>query len=304
MPVSAKVIADSKFRDTRLITLEVEMHRFILPEFLTHRMISRNFQSSRAVPVEKMIEQVRNDPAMPVHWGKNQPGMVAKEELDGKTMKWAKGAWNQAAERAIIQAEYLHSIGTHKQIVNRLLEPFMWTKGVVTATEKAWDAFFKLRLHPDAQPEIYALAEKIKEAIDNSKSVELKAGQWHMPYVESYISRAVQHFVKSEQQIDYSEHVYQTYYSTDEAIKVSASCNAQVSYRKLDDSLEKAEKIYAMLNLPEDGVYPDDPPHFSPTEHIAKACDTALIMSGNFQCNDFTQYRKVLEFGMEKEVIK
>lgn len=294
MPVSAKVIADSKFRDTRLVTLEVEMHRFILPEFNTHRMISRNFQSSRAVPVEKMIEQVRNDPAMPVHLGKNQPGMQAKEEVEGTALTFAKDEWMFAARTAANVARNLNELGLHKQVVNRVLEPFMWTKGVVTATEKAWNEFFKLRLHKDAQPEIYALAEKIKEAIGNSKSVELKQGWWHTPY---YAGGFWTPFHEDEDCTNYPA-------TLDEAIQISASCNAQVSYRKLDDSLEKAEKIYAMLNLPEDGVYPDDPPHFSPTEHIAKACDTAFVMSGNFQCNDFTQYRKVLEFGMEKEVIK
>lgn len=305
MGVSAKVIADSKFRDTRLITLEVEMHRFILPEFNTHRMISRNFQSSRAVPVEKMIEQVRNDPAMPVHWGKNQPGMQAKSNLSSAEKDFAKSRWQLAASSAANWAEILYEdVNLHKQTVNRLLEPFMWTKGVATATMDSWEAFFKLRLHKDAQPEIYALAEKIKEAIDNHKPVELKAGQWHLPYVESYVSRGEQFFVKNEVEIDYSEHSYQTYYTLDEAIRVSSSCNAQVSYRKLDDSLEKAVKVYDMLNLPVDGVYPEDPPHFSPTEHIAKAGDCEIEMSGNFHSTDFIQYRKVLEKGLEKKYIR
>lgn len=297
MGVSAKVIADSKFRDTRLITLEVEMHRFILPEFNTHRMISRNFQSSRAVPVEKMIEQVRNNPAMPVNWGKNQPGMQAKEELEGFELGRSKARWMQAAINAADMAEDMAFYNCHKQIVNRILEPFMWTKGVVTATERDWNNFFKLRLHKDAQPEIYALAEKIKEAIDSSQPIQLKEGEWHIPYVNSAdIGDSQCFFINDED--EYSHMI-----SLPSAIKVGASCTAQVSYRRLDDSLEKAEKVYGMLNLPVDGVYPEDPPHFSPTEHIAKACDTALVMSGNFQCNDFTQYRKVLEFGLEKEVI-
>lgn len=293
MAVSAKIIADSKFRDTRIITLEVEMHRFILPEFNTHRMISRNFQSSRAVPVEKMIEQVRDDPAMPVHWGKNQSGMQAKQELMGETLENVRREWNTASASAVYYAKLLNSQGAHKQIVNRILEPFMWTKGVVTATEKSWNEFFKLRLHPDAQPEIYTLAEKIKEAIDESEPVELKPGWWHIPYYDGGFWTP---FHLDEDCTDNPAFI-------DEAIQISASCAAQVSYRKLDDSLEKAIKVYNMLNLPENGVYPADPPHFSPTEHIAKAGDSAFVMSGNFQCNDFTQYRKVLEFGMEKEVI-
>lgn len=290
MSVSAKVICDSKYRDTRLITLEVEMHRFILPEFNTHRMISRNFQSSRAVPVEKMIEQVRNDPAMPVHWGKNQAGMQAKEELVGSELSWVMSAWWASAEQAADEAEYMSKHGAHKQIVNRILEPFMWTKGVVTATEKVWNEFFKLRLHPDAQPEIYALAAHIEKAISESVPVMLKAGEWHTPYA------CASDFPPSEYGLMRDV--------TEARIKVSASCNAQVSYRKLDDSLEKAVKVYDMLNLPVNGVYPDDPPHFSPTEHIAKAGDCDVQLSGNFHTDDFIQYRKVLELGIENEVIK
>lgn len=288
MSVSAKVIADSKYRDTRLITLEIELHRFILPEFNTHRMISRNFQSSRAVPVEKMIEQVRNDPAMPVHWGKNEPGMQAREELDIHQKHYVQDDWHRAAFHATEIAESMRQTGVAKQIVNRLLEPFMWTKGVVTATEKAWNEFFKLRLHHAAQPEIYALAEKIKEATDESKPVMLKAGEWHTPYYDLGF---------------WMEDSIYTKYDLKDAIQISASCNAQVSYRKLDDSLEKAKKVYDMLNLPAEGVYPEDPPHFSPTEHIAKAGDCEIEMSGNFHTDDFIQYRKVLEKGLENKYI-
>jgi len=296
MTVSAKVIADSKFRDTRLITLEVEMHRFVLPEFNTHRMISRNFQSSRAVPVEKMIEQVRNDPAMPIHWGKNQSGMQAKEEVTNKIN--SLGHWIDAASSAAYYADKLKHHGLHKQIVNRILEPFMWTKGVVTATEKSWKEFFKLRLHKDAQPEIYTLAEKIKEAVDSSEPYELKEGEWHLPYLSFGLDGQGDAIYYISSEPDSYGGLF-----LEDAIKISSSCTAQVSYRRLDDSLEKAVRVYDMLNLPENGVYPEDPPHFSPTEHIAKAGDSAFVMSGNFQCNDFTQYRKVLEFGMEKEVI-
>lgn len=286
MSVSAKVICDSKYRDTRLITLEVEMHRFILPEFNTHRMISRNFQSSRAVPVEKMIEQVRNDPAIPVHWGKNQPGMVAKEEGDVFT---GVQIWDNAAQSAVEYADKLNKNGFHKQIVNRILEPFMWTRGVATATMDTWQAFLKLRNHRDAQPEIKALAVELERAIEGSEPVRLKPGEWHLPYFRE----------------GYWKHcAAPVYISLEDAIKVSASCAAQVSYRKLDDSLEKAMKVYDMLNLPVNGVYPDDPPHFSPTEHIAKAGDCDVQLSGNFHTDDFIQYRKVLELGIEKEVIK
>lgn len=289
MSVSAKVVADSKFRETRLITLEIELHRFVLPEFNTHRSLSRNFQSSRAVPIEKMIEQVRTNPAMPVYYGKNQSGMQAKEELHEAARWLAQDTWVYAAKNAAIQAEHLLETGLHKQLVNRVLEPFMWTKGVVTATEFGWEAFFKLRMHKDAQPEIAELADKIYGSIVNSQPTQLDPGDWHMPY---FGGEGVGYWLQG------------CGINLKDAIRISASCAAQVSYRKLDDSLEKARKVYDMLNLPTNGVYPEDPPHFSPTEHIAKAWDKSLnVMSGNFQSGDFVQYRKVLEFGLEQEVI-
>lgn len=280
MPVSAKVVCDSKFGNTRLITLEIELHRYILPEFNTHRTLSRNFQSTRAVPTKTLIDQVRNDPAMPVHWGKNQPGMVAEQEIDECNKIGAESQWRMAAITAAHIAESITVLGVHKQVVGRMLEPFMWTKGVVTATEDAYNAFFKLRLHKDAQPEIQSLAKEMKVTIESSVPNVLKEGEWHLPYDKGNLP-------------------------LDQAIKVSCSCVAQVSYRKLDDSLEKAIKIYDMLNLPENGVYPDDPPHFSPAEHIAQAHGFESIqMSGNFNTKDFVQYRKMLEKGVESKFIE
>lgn len=307
---SAKVIAHSKAPNgEELITLEIELHRFVLPEFNTHRVFSRNFQSSRAVPVDKIIEQVRTNPAMPIYWGKNQRGMVAEEEntsrvyypdrqTNGLEEFSAKEAWLNAAYDSAEIASYFHDAGYHKQIVNRLLEPYMWTKGVVTATEEGFNSFFKLRCHKDAQPEIRLLAERMGEAIESSTPEQLTYGEYHLPYLRQYVdSCGNTPFI-------------------DDAVKISSSCCAQVSYRTLDNSLEKAKRIYEMLNLPINGVYPEDPPHYSPTEHIAKVVDyntefwdccehrlTTQQLSGNFNNSVFWQYRKALESGMEREFL-
>jgi len=306
---SAKIIAHSKAPNgEELITMEIELHRFILPEFNTHRCFSRNFQSSRAVPVEKMIEQVRTFPAMPVHWGKNQRGMVADNEttnyvLDNTGEEFSvKAWWKLSAEEAANAAEAMSEAGYHKQIVNRLLEPFMKTKGVVTATREGYESFFKLRSHKDAQPEIKALSDKMKAALEGSLPEELQVGEYHLPYVDWTKDENGIYFVGDSTNLS----------SMEEAIKVSTSCCAQVSYRVLDESLEKAVKIYDMLNLPEKGVYPEDPPHFSPTEHVAIVTDEYdmadnkgiidneyLTYSGNFHSKTFGQYRKFLERGDE-----
>lgn len=298
MGVSARVIADSKFRDTRLITLEVEMHRFILAENNTHKAQSRNIQSSRAIPIIRQLEQIVNDPAMPVFYGKNQSGMTAKEELTGQELEEAKKVILEMRDACVAGVQKLHALGLHKQLANRYVEPWMWTKGVVTATESAWKAMFKLRCHYAAQPEIQALFGAIEVAIHQSEPYNLKAGEWHLPYVSFGVDG-------KGDAIYYISTEPDTYggLEVEDAVKISASCVAQVSYRKLDDSLEKAENVYAMLNLPSNGVYPDDPPHFSPTEHIAKAGDVDDIeKSGNFHSTDFIQYRKALEMGIEEKL--
>lgn len=300
---SAKVIAHSIAPNgEELITFEIELHRFILPEFNTHRLLSRNFQSSRAVPIEKMIEQVRNSPAMPVHWGKNQAGMVAETELsldtlvmdvnymDGTYQSTLEQAWLNAARQAAGTAEMFNYAGVHKQIVNRLLEPFMKTKGVVTATRKAYEAFFKLRCHKDAQPEIKLLAERMREALNASNPEALRYGEYHLPYCNDLVLSMSMYANKQDLIKD--------------KVKISTSCCGQVSYRKLDDSLSKALKIYDMLNLPIDGKYPEEPPHFSPTEHITKIVNVDKELSGNFHSNIFFQYRKALEYGIENKFLE
>jgi hypothetical protein len=298
---SAKVICHSKAPNgEELITLEIELHRFILPEFNTHRSFSRNFQSSRAVPIEKMIEQVRNNPAMPVHWGKNQKGMVAENELDLEKVEDAKLYWKYAAADAILQAECLIGLDVHKQLINRLLEPFMKTKGVVTATRTAFEAFFKLRCHKDAQPEIKLLAERMRQAIDGSNPEALNYGDYHLPYIKHNIANREEAKITGK------------YLPIDYAVKISCSCTAQISYRSLDDSLDKALKVYGMLNLPVNGLYSEDPPHYSPTEHVVKVMDERIVRvnpvimerSGNFHSTTFWQYRKALEMGMEYKFLE
>lgn len=263
MTISAKIIADSiSDENTRITTFELEYPRFIHAEFMTHRLFSRNAQSSRAVPVKKQLENIRNNPAMPSHWGKNQSGMSAKEEcnefvdvyglIDDTPSTTREQAWDIAKERVIDIAKSFADAGYHKQIVNRLTEPFAHIKVVCTATE--YDNFFWLRKHPDAQPEIQELAKEMWEARNKSTPVRLGAGDWHVPYFNggNYFECEGTEFLQ-------------------EALMISSSCCAQVSYRALDDSLEKARKIYNMLVEAE-------PPHFSPFEHQA----TPMSQDSNF----------------------
>jgi hypothetical protein len=264
MTISAKIIADSIAPNgIRITTYELVYPRFIHAEFMTHRLFSRNAASSRAIPVSRAIELIREDTAMPIHWGKNQPGMSAKEEcmawvpMDQHDVDHNAGidrriAWNVARDNAIKMAEAFDRGGYHKQIVNRMLEPFSHIKVVVTATE--YNNFFYLRRHPDAQPEIQKLAEEMWQAREESNPVELRVGDWHVPYYRDGFWRKDQ-----DSKWDQDEE-----WGTDlqTALMVSSSCCAQVSYRRLDDSLEKAEAIYKRL-------IESKPCHASPFEHQA-----------------------------------
>lgn len=275
-----QVIADSVSDEgVRITTLELEYPRFIHSELMTHRVFSRNAASSRAIPVAKVIEQVRNDPAMPVHWGKNQPGMQANEQLDDGMKVAAKLLWYNAAKRAAESAEAMMGIGLHKQVANRILEPFQRMKTVVTATE--WDNFFDLRCHPDAQPEFQMLARAMRDAMGMSTPTELALGEWHLPYVKTVRGW--------EGSIEYGSGL-----SLSDALKISASCCAQVSYRKLDDTLEKALEVYQRL-------VGSVPFHASPFEHAASPLENGDLCSGNFR--GWFQFRKLIEErGTEWEV--
>lgn len=174
--IKANVIADTVYNGKRITSMELEMPRFILAQFNTHRMFSRNTASSRAIPTKKMIENILNDSVTPIHWGENQPGMVAGKEIN--QIEMAQSIWFKARDNAIVSTNQLLDLGVHKQVVNRLLEPFMYCKTIVTATE--WDNFFNLRLAEDAQPEIQQLAKCMKEAME--KSVP-KESMYHLPYI-------------------------------------------------------------------------------------------------------------------------
>ena len=259
MTITAKVIADSIADGCpRLTTLQLRFPRFILPEFLTHRVFSRNASSSRAIPVERMIQDVIDDPAMPIHWGANKPGMQAGDELESGSHEWlvARGS-------AVYQAKIMARLGYHKQLVNRLLEPFTHANVLVTATD--WDNFFALRDHPDAQPEIQALARAMRAAMAGSEPINQsqfpEEYQWHMPYVGD------------DDPLWCDDDV-----TLDMLRRISAARCASVSYKTVDGkpmTVDKALKIY-------DKLAGSEPKHLSPFEHIARPAPEAGKGCGNF----------------------
>lgn len=264
--ISAKVIAHShNGRGDEIVTFELEYPRIIHSELMTHRLFSRNAASSRAIPVKTLIEMVRQEPAMPYRFGANQPGMQDKGvEHDGIVGAGYTGRewWSLAALSAARFAEEMAEAGYHKQVVNRLLEPFQRMKTIVTATE--YENFWWLRVDADADPTIEALAKAMHKEYEASEPELLQPGQWHTPYVE--------HFYENIGLEGDDVWVFCGYYVEDEngekvildveeAKAISSSCCAQVSYRRLNSTKDKALDIYGRL-LSGQKV------HASPFEHI------------------------------------
>lgn len=252
--ITARILADSVSPDgVRMTTFEIEYPRFILAELNTHRMLSKNSASSRAIPVKTMHEHMWQFPAQPVHWGKNQPGMQANVELTGSDITDAKFMWQRAQQDAMHWALQMSDrVGLHKQVANRITEPWMIMKTVISGTE--WANFWWLRAHADAQPEIHELATKMFTAYNASTPQPLNPGEWHVPYVRttrSIVDNSLCYYDNNGDDL-----------TPDEARVISASCCAQVSYRKNDDTLEKATKIFRQL-------IESQPCHASPVEHQA-----------------------------------
>lgn len=259
--ISAKVICDSiSEAGVRLTTFEIEYPRIVMSEFNAMRAISKNSSSSRAIPVSKMLEHTKQINLKPIYFGAKQSGMQAGDELVGEDLQYAQDVWEGALKSAVGQAELLDDCGVAKEVTNRLVEPFQLVKVVCTATD--WANFFNLRLHPDADPNICMLAYKMYEAMQDSEPVELKAGEWHLPFVDKLLDENLNLISYG---VSHEDDTYGTMHNPvtlEQAIKLSAACCASVSYRTEGMTLEKAEKIFDMLVKAE--VI-----HASPFEHLA-----------------------------------
>jgi thymidylate synthase ThyX len=239
MGYSARVLLDSKSpAGVRLTTLEVTFPRFVLSEFNTHRVMSRNSASSRAIPTSKLIERVETDPVTPLEWGRNQKGMSASDVLTPEEEEAARCIWLSARDAAVEHARKLVELKVHKQELNRVLEPFLWHTVIVTATE--WDNFFTLRCAPNAQPEIRAAAMRMREAIGASEPQLVPYGEWHLPLVQD-----------DERSLP-----------LDTQKSISAARCARVSYLTHEGKreIEKDLELYERLKSDR---------HLSPFEHVA-----------------------------------
>ncbi|MDQ1077966.1 FAD-dependent thymidylate synthase [Pseudoroseomonas cervicalis] len=177
--IEAIVIRDSvSTSGSRLITWQVEAPKFLVAQVNTHRALVKSWESSRAVPVQRNIERVESNPFVPSSFGKNKPGMVSDQEVEDADA--ALQIWSSATYWALYYAKAMQRIGVHKQHANRLLEPFLTVRGVITATDTA--NFFALRLAHDAQPEMQMLARAMRESMEASRPARLDYDEWHTPY--------------------------------------------------------------------------------------------------------------------------
>jgi thymidylate synthase ThyX len=266
MAFSARVLLDSiSPSGVRLTTMEVRYPRFIHSELMTHRVFSRNAASSRAIPIKKMIAAVREDPALPVYWGKNQSGMSARAEIDDAARIRAEAEWRRALENALSSAEQLSGseIDLHKQLVNRILEPFAWITVVITATE--WANFFTQRCHPDAQPEIHRIATLMLDAYRASVPRAVPHGGWHTPLIQD-----------DERELDATL-----------LCKLSVARCARVSYLSHDGTRDHAKDLDLYEKLMSGGANG----HWSPSEHVATPLGDPREFLGNFR--GWKQYRKL-----------
>lgn len=279
-----------------MTTLEATFPRFVLAEFNTHRVFSRNSASSRAIPIFKQLRRVLDEPYVPIEFGSNRPGMQAGPALAGDAERAARRQWLLARDDAVRrvlslvagptaapagqdlgacleQVEEIYKgeqrpaewLNVHKQVANRLLEPFMWHTVIVTATE--WDNFFHLRCHSDAQPEIRTIAEAMRDAREASEPAALDTGEWHLPLVRPE---------------DHEEGL-----PIEDLIKVSAGRCARVSYLTHAGKRDLSADIELHDRLLSSG-------HMSPLEHPARPLTEAELAqdewSGNF--HGWHPYRK------------
>jgi hypothetical protein len=279
--VEAGVVLDSLFpSNTRVTTIALRYPRFVHSEFMTHRQFSRNASSSRAIPVEKMLDQVMNDPAIPARWGRNARGMQDGGELLPVDQEYCLEKWLEARDHAVMVAKDLLRMPEqpHKQVVNRLLEPWQYIKVLVTST--TYSNFIHLRDHKDADPTMQLVGGCIRSLMDSSIPQILQTGDWHLPYIqeEDIEDLAVGTLNREEHQ--------------EKLLKVSSARCARVSYlnfqqkrSKPEEDLELFEKLHT------------DPLHASALEHPCKG-DRLIFghwqspeLHGNFE--GCIQYRKL-----------
>lgn len=300
MEQTAEIIADSKNEfGQRITTFKLTFWRALLAEVNTHRMLSRNSASSRAIRFENMVKSVQENPFIPIKWMKDHSGMQGVEYFeDEQDIQDLTKAWLAARNSAVGHAQILNHQGLTKQICNRLLEPFMYHTCLLTGTE--FENFTALRAENMAEIHFQDLAFKMLNVMNESEPKQLKAGEWHIPFGDQFDNELVWNSMEDHQMIGKTP--------LDAKIALATTRCARISY--IVPGNEQKVDYLADLKL-HDRLASSG--HMSAFEHCARAMneteyeehsvtyinqqtglmDTTFGVCGNF--TGFIQYRKMFE---------
>lgn len=246
--ITARIRLDSINDGARLTTWELTYPRFIHAELMTHRAFSRNAASSRAIPPARMRERIQRDPAIPISWGANRRGMVATDVVSD--VDAARAWWFRGRDMMLALHEEGERLGLHKQIVNRVVEPWMMITVVCSMTDHA--GFYHQRDHGAAEDNFRALARRMWEKFSTSMPRRLCAGEWHLPFVDDE---------------DRAAHDHET------LRKIAVGRLARVSYLTHDGVRDWREDVRLHDDLAATAGLGSDPMHASPFEHAAVAAN-------------------------------
>lgn len=276
-----------------MTTLTATYPLIVHPEVLTHRDRERNAASNRAIPFEKMLKSVLDDPFVPVRFGREQSGMQMGEDIPEYLACHARAIWNESLQMMARQADRLHNIGRdyqemvressdgnldiqikshadikiHKSLPNRLLVPWQWITVVMTATE--WKNLFRLRIHKDAEIHIRIVVEMMRDAIAGSTPKLLQPGEWHRPFVR-----------------DVDENELLAKFTPEDVNAVSTARVARVSYMSHENKIDVPKDFARFEKLVAGSGFG----HWSPHGHVAQCSDDPDVRSGPFR--GWNQFRK------------
>jgi thymidylate synthase ThyX len=261
MEITAKIIADSvNPNGERITTFIVKYPYWIHGEVMTHRAFSRNFPSTRAIPIKTYVEKVKDEMSVPLVWTQNEKGMHTDKTMSEEIIPALENFWKSQGLSATEAALMLEEKGLHKQVANRLLMPFMMMEGIITATE--FQNFFELRDHPFAEPHIQILAREMKKAYAESTPNQLQWGEWHIPFDTSA-------FIVDPAFPNEIQQIPSRLIPLEERLQKATAACARVSYANVDGSNSTLGGDLRIFNQLKDA----NPMHASPFEHCARAFD-------------------------------
>jgi thymidylate synthase ThyX len=261
-----KILADSRnnYTGDRITTFLVPIWKVLQAELRTHRSTGQSHYSSRAIPTDKLLKQVQENPFIPI-WHEYQKGMAGSDTLSEDSKEKATMVWLNAMKSMVFHVKELEVIGISKEQRNRLLEPFMVGDCVVTASEYVWLNFFSLRCAEGVQPEFRELALKMRALYALSQPKPLNVGDWHIPFNDDIA-------VNLKDKLDVS----------------SARC-ARTSYLNHEGKREIIKDIALCKKLMSSK-------HLTPFEHQLKAMRNSDLYA---QYKGFCSYRYHLEMNIE-----